>query len=689
MAYVIGVDVGGTHTDCVASDSRGIRVSKVPTTPDPTDGVIESVELIAKGYGMSIRELLGNCDRFVYGSTTATNMFIQHRLPKVGLLCTKGHRDILWFRDGYKPDRWNLRMPPLWSLMPRYLRRPIEERFNYRGEVLIPLNEGEVREAACFLREQKVGAVAICFLWSFLNPSHEQRAREIVEEELHGVPVLISYDVLPLIREWERTFCTVLSAGVLGEVKTHLLSFRERIRQSGLKVEPLIMQCNGGHSTIEVLLKRPIYLVASGPAGGALAGVFYGELADATDVLTADMGGTSFDVCLLAEREVPITKNRRLENEPIAVPSVDVHTIGAGGGSIAWVDPGGALQVGPHSAGADPGPACYGKGGQEPTVTDAYLVLGYLNPDFFLGGRVKLSPALAEKAVMEKIAKPLNLDLATAARSIVDIQNSHMADAMRLVSVQRGIDPSPYTLVVGGGAGPVQAGELAKAVGMRRVLVPRSPGGFCALGEIWGDLKHDRLRTYTTAAREADLDKMSTFYKEMEASLIAELEAEGIPRNQIRLRRFIDPRYTGQVYEVETDVPAVDKLEPEHLTEILRAFEDNHDRLYHYRMEGFPVEFVSCRVEAIGRVRPIVLEELPLFGSDPSGALKGKRKIYSPEKRDFAEVGIYDGEKLKHGNVIDGGAIVETEGSTLGIWENQRLVVNQYGDFEIEVGRGS
>ena len=359
MAYVAAIDIGGTHTDCVASDGRAVKSAKVPTTEDPTDGVIHGLEMLAGKFETDLAAMLGACDRFVYGSTTATNIFVQRRLPKTGLLCTHGHRDILWFREGNKPDRWNLRTPPPWSLLDRHLRRPIRERIDQAGDVIVPLEDQDVGEAAGQLRDEGVEAVAIAFLWSFLNPEHERRAQEIAREELgEDIPVVASVDILPVIREWERTFCTVLSAGIMVETREHLESFRARMSELGLKGEPLVMQCNGGHATIDAILKNPLPLVASGPAGGALAGVYYGELTDSADVMTIDTGGTSFDVCVLPDRSIPITRGKRLENEPIAIPSVDVHTIGAGGGSIAWLDAGGALRVGPQSAGANPGPAC-------------------------------------------------------------------------------------------------------------------------------------------------------------------------------------------------------------------------------------------------------------------------------------------------------------------------------------------
>ena len=686
MGYVAGIDIGGTHTDCVASDGRGVKVAKVPTSDDPTDGVVQGIEMLAEKFGTDATTFLGACDRFVYGSTTATNIFVQHRLPKTGLLCTDGHRDILWFREGNKPDRWNLRAPPPWSLLDRHLRRPIRERIDQAGAVVLPLDEGNVREAARILRGEGVKAVAIAFLWSFLNDAHERRAQKIVREELgDGIPVVTSVDILPVIREWERTFCTVLSAGIMVETRAHLESFRARLRKLGLKSDPLVMQCNGGHATIDAILENPLPLVASGPAGGALAGVYYGELTNSKDVMTIDTGGTSFDVCVLPEREIPITKSKRLENEPIAIPSVDVHTIGAGGGSIAWIDAGGALRVGPHSAGANPGPACYGRGGTEPTLTDAFVTLGYINPDYFLGGRTQLQPALAEQALRERIAEPLGLDVTGAAARIVDIMNNRLAGAMRLLSVERGIDPRPYTLLVGGGAGPLQAGILAKALEIQRVIVPRSPGVLCASGLMRADVTHNLVRSFNTTAESADLAKLSAIYAEMEQSLSQTLRDEGIADEDVILRRFIDARYSGQVYEIETPVPSVATLTAEHLIAIVAAFEDAHDLLYHYRMEGFPSEFVSCRVEATGRVDTVAPEELPSADPDPSAASKGTRRVYLPEAQRYEAVETFDGDRLEPGNRIEGVAIVETEGSTLVVWEGQRLTVNRFGDFEIDV----
>ena len=687
MAYVAAIDIGGTHTDCVASDGSAVQSAKVPTTEDPTDGVIHGLEMLAGKLDTDLAALLGDCDRFVYGSTTATNIFVQRRLPKTGLLCTHGHRDILWFREGNKPDRWNLRTPPPWSLLDRHLRRPVRERIDQTGDVIVPLEEQDVRDAVGQLRDEGVEAVAIAFLWSFLNPAHERRAQQIAREELgDGVPVLTSVDVLPVIREWERTFCTVLSAGIMVETRAHLESFRARMSQLGLKGEPLVMQCNGGHATIDAILKNPLPLVASGPAGGALAGVYYGELTDSADVMTIDTGGTSFDVCVLPGRSIPITRAKRLDTEPISIPSVDVHTIGAGGGSIAWLDGGGALRVGPQSAGANPGPACYGRGGAEPTLTDAFLHLGYINPAYFLGGRTALQPALADRAIREKIAEPLGLDLTGAAARIVEIMNSRLAGAMRLLSVERGIDPRPYTLLVGGGAGPLQAGTLASRLGISRVIVPRWPGVLCASGLMRADVTHNLVRSFNTTAEAADLARLSAVYGEMERALIRTLEEEGIALEDMTLSRFIDARYSGQVYEIETPVSSAKTLTADDLKAIVAAFEDAHEALYHYRMEGYPAEFVSCRVEAVGRVDAVTPEELPAGGADPSAAAKGSRLAYLPEEGRFEPVETFDGERLEPGNRIVGTAIIETEGSTLVVWRDQRLTVNRYGDFEIDIG---
>ena len=687
MAYVAAIDIGGTHTDCVASDGRAVKVAKVPTTEDPTEGVVHGIEMLADKFGTDPAALLGACERFVYGSTTATNIFVQRRLPKIGLLCTHGHRDILWFREGNKPDRWNLRAPPPWSLLDRHLRRPVSERIDQAGDVIVPLDEDDVRREARRLGNEGVEAVAIAFLWSFLNPAHERRAQAIAREELgQGVPVVASVDILPVMREWERTFCTVLSAGIMVETRAHLESFRARMSELGLTGEPLVMQCNGGHATIDAILENPLPLVASGPAGGALAGVYYGELTDSADVMTIDTGGTSFDVCVLPGRSIPITRAKRLENEPIAIPSVDVHTIGAGGGSIAWLDAGGALRVGPRSAGANPGPACYGRGGAEPTLTDAFVHLGYINPANFLGGRTAIQPALADQAIQERIAAPLGLDATGAAARIVEIMNSRLAGAMRLLSVERGIDPRPYTLLVGGGAGPLQACTLASRLGIARVIVPRWPGVLCASGLMRADVTHNQVRAFNATAAATDLDRLSALFAEMERALTRTLRDEGIAPEDMTLRRFIDARYSGQVYEIETPVPSVETLTQAHLDGIVAAFEDAHDALYHYRMEGYPAEFVTCRVEAVGRVVPVTPEELTAAGPDPSAAAKGARLAYLPDAGRFEPVETFDGERLGPGNRIEGTAIIETEGSTLVVWKDQRLTVNRYGDFEIEIG---
>ena len=686
MGYVAGCDIGGTHTDCVASDGQGIQVAKVPTTADPTDGLLQGIAILAEKFSTDVAGFLENCERFVYGSTTATNIFVQRRLPKTGLLCTDGHRDILWFREGNKPDRWNLRAPPPWSLLDRHLRRPIRARIDQAGDELLPLHEDDVREAAKFLKNEGVEAVAIAFLWSFMNADHERRAQAIMREELPGIPVVASVDILPTIREWERTFCTVLSAGIMVETSTHLESFRQHLRKLGLKQDPLVMQCNGGHASIDAMLENPLPLVASGPAGGALAGVYYGELTGSKDVMTIDTGGTSFDVCVLPDRTIPITKGKRLENEPIAIPSVDVHTIGAGGGSIAWIDGGGALRIGPQSAGADPGPACYGRGGEHPTLTDAFVHLGYINPDYFLGGLTKLYPDIAEKALETHIAGPLGLDATGAAARIIDIMNSRLTGAMRLLSIERGIDPRPFTLVVGGGAGPLQAGMLARGLDIKRVIVPRWPGVLCASGLMRADVTHNLMRSFNITVANADLGRLSALYGEMEKILWTRLEAEGMENDGIVMRRYIDARYSGQVYEIETPVPSNEILTVADMEHIVTTFEDAHDALYHYRMTGYPAEFVSCRVEAVGRVAAIAPKEAEIGGPDPSKASKGTRRVFLPEAKHHEDVGTYDGDKLEPGNEIAGVAIIETEGSTLVVWENQHLTVNRFGDFEIDIG---
>ena len=495
MSYRIGVDIGGTFTDFTVVDRNGeMTLWKQDTNPAaPTQAIEAGLHAVAGELGKTLQELLSETVLFVHGTTIATNTLIQRNGPKVGLLCTKGFRDVLYLRDGFKPERFNIHMEHPGTFVDRYLRLGVPGRIGPSGVEITPLDEDAVRDAARVFKAEKVDSIAIGFLWSILNPAHEQRAKAILAEELPGLPAICSSDVLPEIREWERTSSAVLSAYVLPGIKDYLSSLEKLLASSGYGRGPLIMQINGGCASVQEIIRRPVNVLASGPAAAPAAAAALVSGQDDKNVITIDMGGTSLDVCLIRDGRAAMSRNVQVEEQPIGVPAVEVRSIGAGGGSIGWIDNGGALRVGPRSAGARPGPAAYGAGGTEPTVTDANVVLGLLEPSAFLGGRRQLDKQKATDAVVRRIGDPLGISAIEAAAGMIRVVNANMVGAIRGVSVERGIDPRGFTLVAGGGAGGLHAVGLARELGMRSVMIPREAGTLCSFGMIVTDVRLDEL----------------------------------------------------------------------------------------------------------------------------------------------------------------------------------------------------
>ena len=497
MASRIGIDIGGTFTDVVLLQDNGrFHVYKEDSTPDePLRAITQGLAGIAREVDVTVESLLESTEFLVHGQTMATNALIQRNGPVVGLLCTEGFRDVIHLGKGAKPERFNVHLQKPEDFVPRYLRLGIPERTAADGSEITPLDEDAVRAAARTFEAHGVKAVAVAYLWSIVDPAHEQRTAEIVREELPGVDVVCSSDILPEIREWERTSSTILSAYIAPIISDYLRAFEQKMRDDGLPRRPLIMQVNGGCAGVPELLARPVNAVASGPAAGPAAGAHYAATTKSPDrLIVVDMGGTSFDVCLLRDGEPVMSSDIRVADQPIGVNGVEVLSVGAGGGSIAWIDSGNSLRVGPQSAGSQPGPACYGRGGKQPAVTDANLVTRRMAAGAFLGGRRTLDVDLAVNAIDECIAKPLGLDVNTAAAGIITIVNSNMATAIRAVSIERGIDPRDYVMVAGGGAGGLHAAELARMLGIGEVLVPRSAGGLCAFGMAVTPVRHDYVR---------------------------------------------------------------------------------------------------------------------------------------------------------------------------------------------------
>ena len=683
MQYVLGVDIGGTFTDFSLIDETGnITLWKEASTPrDPSDGVQRGIHALAEQTGASLSDFLNQLDLFVHGQTIATNTVIQRNGPKSALLCTEGFRDVIHFRDGFKPDRYNIQLQPPEDFVPRYLRLPVTERVNYAGEVTKALDETSVKAAIETLRNENVESVAVAFLWSIMNSAHEQRVKDMINEALPDIPVVLSSDVLPMIREWERTTCTILSSYVLPGIGRYMQELEEFLHDNGFKHPLLIMQLNGGTSTVQKVLAKPINSLASGPAAAPVAGLYCAQRMGTDNVITIDMGGTSFDVSMVSNGAPELTRELRVHEMPVGVAAVDVHSIGAGGGSIAWIDKGGALQVGPQSAGAEPGPACYEQGGTEPTCTDANVVLGYINPDYFLGGRRDINTALSEQAVKEKVADPLGLSVPDAAHGIFRIINNNMVDAIRVVSIERGIDPRNYSLVVGGGAGAIHAGMLGRTLGMKSAIIPRYSGVFCSFGMIVSDVRHDYMQAFATNTARFDVEGVNAVISDLEKKAIADMVEEGFPEGEVVLSRFADAKYPAQIHELTIPVPEGRPLTADDANAMAQSFHDLHERMFTYNVTDSSVDLFHWRVVATRKVAAPETPPADTGSTEVEDAKKGTRRVYFGDINDYRETNIYDGDALVQGMEVTGPAVVEQKNTTIVVFPGQSMSVNKFGDF--------
>ncbi len=680
MTNRIGIDIGGTFTDVVLLQDNGqFLVYKEDSTPDePLHAITAGLAGIAAEVDMSVEALLQSTEFLVHGQTMATNALIQRNGPVVGLLCTEGFRDVLHLGRGSKPERFNVHLQKSEDLIPRYLRLGVPERTAADGAEVKPLDEDAVREAARTFDKHRVKAVAIAYLWSILDATHEKRTAEIVQEELPGVDVLCSSDILPEIREWERTSSTVLSAYIAPIIGDYLRAFETEMEKGGMPHRPLIMQVNGGCAAVPDLLARPVNAIASGPAAGPAAAAYYASSTKAPDrLIVIDMGGTSFDVCLLRDGEPVMSSDIKVADQPIGVNGVEVLSVGAGGGSVAWLDSGNSLRVGPRSAGSQPGPACYGRGGSEPAVTDANLVVGRMAASAFLGGRRSLDINLAIKAIATHIATPLGLDVNTAAAGILTIVNSNMATAIRAVSIERGIDPRDYVMVAGGGAGGLHAAELARMLGIGEVLIPRSAGGLCAFGMAVTPVRHDYVRLahcYSNAPGVAA--RISGVFDSLVAEGSAHLESDGFKSDEIRFSRHLEGRYPGQVHNLT--VPLSDgPIDDAFLRRLEADFHTEHDKRFTYAMRDQPVECLHWRLVATGS-RPAPQGRLARQ-SDGRSKRSGRRTAYMAAVNAEVATDIWQGDALAAGDRITGPAIVEFATTTIVVNPDDRLVVQADG----------
>ncbi|HMM55357.1 MAG TPA: hydantoinase/oxoprolinase family protein [Candidatus Desulfobacillus sp.] len=685
MALKIGIDVGGTFTDFVVTrDGAAPAIFKSLSTPeDPSIAVVNGLADIAAAQNppLTLEAFAPQIDTIVHGTTVTTNATLTGTGAKSGLLTTEGVRDALEMRRGIREEQYNNRYANVRPLVPRYLRAGIRGRLDRNGRELAPLDLGQVREALGLFRREGVEAVSICFMNSFANPAHEQAAAALVREEMPGAYLSVSTDLLPSIRFYERVSTTVLNSYVGPKLNHYLDQLVGRLKGIGFGGLLLIMQSNGGVISPQLAREKAALTLLSGPSGGPGAGLFYVGPHGQGKCIITDMGGTSFEASIAVGS--PMVKNDgEIARHKIALPMLDIHTIGAGGGSIGWLDEGGLLRMGPQSAGADPGPACYGKGGSLPTTTDANVVLGYLDPDFFAGGKMKLDLAAARRAIEEHIARPMGLSVEEAAAGMYRVACNNMAQGVREVTIKRGFDPREFPYIPAGGAGPIHSCLICDELEIPLQIVPRESSVLCAFGMLMSELKHDFVRTFVARLEAIDWPRLAQVIGEMAAEGARQLAEERIPEARRRHDVRLDCRYIKQYHEVSFLVPR-ELIDRGDAGAVARLFHAEHNRLYGYSLEqeNSPVEIINVRVQSVGQTDKPFYGEEAWAGADAAGALKGRRSVYIPDERAFREIPIYDGHRLRCGNRIAGPAMVEEETTAIFLGASFDGIVDTYGSF--------
>lgn len=689
-AYRLGIDTGGTFTDFIlTSAGEGIRLYKTPSTPhDPPAAVHDGLRQIGADLGCEVADFLRACDLVILGTTVGVNALIEHKGVKTGLLCTAGHEDSLEIRLGHKEDghRYDADFPQATMLVPRALRFPVRERVLSTGEVRIPLDEDDVRRGIRLFQDERVEAVAISLVWSFLYPAHERRIAELVRTEMPDAYVTLSVDLLPQIREYTRTSTAVVNAYIGPIIRQYVERMERFFRALGYANQVRYMQSNGGLTTGPFLADKGIYALNSGPAAGPNAGQFFGESEIVRDIITVDMGGTSFDISLSKDGKTNVLKDVDFLRYRIGIPMLQVETLGAGGGSIAFVNRMGLLQVGPESAGAQPGPAAYGRGGRRPTVTDALVVLGYLNQDSLLGGRLQIDADAARRAIRAEVAQPLKLDVEQAAHGIFTVVNSNMVSGIRRVSIEKGYDPRDFTLVVGGGAGPAHAGCLAGELGIPTILVPKVSSTFCAFGEILSDMKHSYLSSSAARLDSGDYDRLNGLFADMERRGSEDLRSAGVASDEIQITRSLDMRYVDQIHECQVDIPCVD-ISTDNIDTIAEAFHNRHEELFTYCERDNAVEIMNVESTLVGKVPRPRLPTLAAGDADASAARVGERPAFFADARAFVSTPVYDGARLLVGNLIAGPAIIEEETTTIVVFPGWQIRLKDPGVYVMTLER--
>jgi N-methylhydantoinase A len=682
--FRVCIDIGGTFTDSILIDQEGkISEYKVPTTPsDFSEGIMNSLREAAKTYKKPLEQFVSEISLIIHGTTIATNALVQRKVSRTALITSKGFRDIIEMRRALKIDTKSMYeafIPPYDPIVPRYLRFTVDEATHTNGDMIRPLNEEELNAIVEKIREEKVEAIAICFINSYVNSENEKRAAKICQEKLPGVFVQYSSEILPQMGEYARESTCVVSACIGPVVQRYLTNLDGKLRNAGFKGQLLIMQVNQLAQSIPELIKKPVYLLGSGPAAAPPGAAYLSKFIGEPNMVTADMGGTTLDAALINNGEVVLTTGRWFGDDMVGIKVADVSSIGAGGGSIAWFDSLNLLRVGPLSASADPGPVCYNKGGIEPTVTDVAVVLGYLPTDYFCGGKVPLNMELARKAV-KKIADRMNLSVEGAAQAIFTTINSTMADEITRITTKMGYDIRDFSLVACGGGGAMCGAFWADILNCKNIIVPNYASSFCAWSMFTLDIGRDYVRSYIRPLSTSKAEEINQSFEDMMQEALNELKVFHVARKDLLVTKSADLRYMGQYHEVEIELPTGDVVS-EDTKQLAKVFHQKHEALFTFSLPWVPIEIRALRMVAKVKGQKIDLIRIPKGTKKPTKALKRTRKCFFEGKS--IETPVYDSEKLKAGNMILGPAIIEVPTTTAVIPRNFQCTVDEFNNYMI------
>ena len=684
MTYSVCIDIGGTFTDCIVDDhGKGLDIFKSPSTPGEFEkGFLNVLALAATNYGHDLNTFLSQVDYIVHGTTVATNALVEGKVAEVGLICNEGHPDILTLREAPRKRAFDWKLDYPKPFVARNRTCEVAGRIDSLGNEVTPLSERDVRKAIEHLKKCDVEAIAVSLLWSIVNDSHERRVREIIRAAWPDIPITLSHELNPIPREYRRTISAAIDASLQPIVSSYINGLRSALRTSGFKNEFLVANCVGGMMPPEEMIERPIYSVMSGPTLAPIAAL---SLTADPDVIVIDMGGTTFDVSAIRGRQLVISPEAMIGEDMLGIPKVDVRSVGAGGGSIAWVDAGGLLRVGPQSAGAKPGPACYLNGGKEPTVTDANVVLGIIDPNYFLGGRIKLDKSAAEEAV-GKIAEGLSIGLTEAAYAIHTTTNHNMIAAIEDITINEGIDPRDSYLLAAGGATACHIGEIARVLGIKRFMIPSFSAGLSAFGGLISDIRWEELATFHTDDREFALAKVNDLLARLRERGMAFLDRAGIAIEKRRFEYFFQGRYEYQSWEIDVPFePGGTELTEADIAGLVSAFHDMHERIYTIKDEEDVVEFTTWKIRAIGDAGGSNRRGIERPVRDTPLKPKSHRSVYIRDSDGSTELPVFNGGATAADDCIEGPSVIEEEMTTILLLPGQTAEVDHHGNYLVSI----